>query len=69
MSDGEASPQALVNMRNGDKILLDLSGVEEFGDVVKKITNSDGWVFFADRVLFKVSEVLSVYYLEKGYVG
>lgn len=60
-------PQVLVKFKNGEHVLYDAEGSDEFADVMTQISSCFGkWVCLGARSYVRKEDVSSVHYLSEG---
>ncbi len=67
MSEQKATGQALVNMKSGDKIILDVSNQAVFVKLSSLMEQQSLWFLWEDRILLNKGDIASVYFLPEGY--
>lgn len=67
MSERAKMGQALVNMKTGDKIILDTPDADSFVRLATVMGESASWFLWEDRILLNKGDISSVYFLPNGY--
>lgn len=63
-------PQVLVKLKNGEDVIYDVTGYEDFEKLVDLVCGLwSRWIYIGQHSLVKKSNIFGVFFLKDGYQG